>query len=74
MSYTDTDAIPGVQTYSVVPASGDCDPATIDVRVFESEYPALVLADGAFAYWRLDEEGDSALVHFVNFLRSGMCL
>ena len=64
VSYTDTDPPPGVWTYSVVPQNGDCDPATVDVHVFESDYPYAVIGDGAVAYWRLSETADTVAMNF----------
>ncbi len=37
VSYTDTDAPIGAQTYSVVPENGDCEPVTVDVQVVGGE-------------------------------------
>jgi hypothetical protein len=42
--------------YSVGPANGGCEPATVPVSVFDSECAHLVPQDGAVAYRRLGGE------------------
>ncbi len=55
-SYADIDPPVGEWLYSVAPENGDCEPATIVVRVPEPGYPALIVGDGAVGYWRLGED------------------
>ncbi|MCZ6794095.1 MAG: hypothetical protein O7J95_10845, partial [Planctomycetota bacterium] len=55
-TYTDMNPPSGFWTYSVAPENGSCGRTTSTVAVFESEYPRLVLQDGADAYWRLGEK------------------
>ncbi len=68
VSYTDKIPPDGLWTYSVVPENGNCDRATVVVRVQEAGYPQLVIGriTGYLAVGRYDITQGNAVKRMGN--------